>query len=372
MIYHYYLLGAGHAAQSPRKKNKGIPVNRLSALLAVPQLVAIMISAPFFSDALADTAAIAETDAIMARDGGTVRLRDYAVLTAPPAAFDKATTVRLLATSDKATDEDYRTSMVFLDSFRRLPNEIRVRVGANPPHIPLILSARMPKSFFDATPKNQRVIAWVQIDQGDMDHFEVLSYTFNDKDSTVEIQLPPWAFTNKRPRSNREFEAVVILGTGASSSQPDERDRKIELLRKDLDQERARVKALTAELDALRPRSPGAAIPVTEIMALPKRYLDKEIVIEGEWTTGGYGFRLHDSVSTFTLRSRETGAFAYCYFQPDRLDPDSRRILMAKSLGQTVRVRGYLRDPSKHTPTYTPFSGSVNSFAAFEVTKVEY
>lgn len=318
--------------------------------------------------AFADPVTPLQTEMLVTRDGGILQLRNYAVATIPSIAFTQATWVKLLATSDKDTDSEYRSSMVFFDSFRRLPYEIRLRVGATPPGVAITLTVPVPKEFIDQTPNNHQIMAWVQVDQGDMDHFEVAAYTFSDKDSTVVIQLPVWAFTNKRPTSNREFEAIVIVGTVASSSGLDEKDRKIELLSQELARERKKIQELTAELNALRPPSAGEAVSVTEIVAVPEKYLDKELVLEGLWLEGNFTFL--NPIDFFTLRAKDNNATVYCSFDKIKFDLDSRRILVAKLPLQTVRVRGYLRDAAKSTGGKTPGRGHPARFF-FDVIKVE-
>lgn len=110
-------------------------------------------------------------------------------------------------------------------------------------------------------------------------------------------------------------------------------------LKRELASERKKVKELTARLEAVHPPLEGKALPVDELVAVPERYLGKEVIVEGKLGSPAF-FR--GPGGHFVLKSRASLASIQCYFRREDLDPNSRRILAAKAPREEMRILGRL------------------------------
>ncbi|MFQ5960766.1 MAG: hypothetical protein ACE5MG_05175 [Candidatus Methylomirabilales bacterium] len=176
------------------------------------------------------------------------------------------------------------------------------------------------------------------------------------------------------------FAVLGVLATSCSHFQPQKEDSQIQSLEKQLraekrkrarlqrklTSERKKVKELTAQLEAVHPPLEGEALPVDELVAVPERYLGKDIIVEGKLGSPAF-FR--GPGGHFVLKSRASLASIQCYFRRKDLDPNSRRILAAKAPRQEMRILGRLLRAS------AGLSGQVGirsqSGYEFHVTKIE-
>ncbi len=110
-------------------------------------------------------------------------------------------------------------------------------------------------------------------------------------------------------------------------------------LQRELAIERERANDLTRKLRALTPPLEGEALPVSELIAVPENYLDKEVIIEGRLDHGPI---FTDSFGSLMIRDLSVTAAINCFFRPRDLDPAARRLLIAMKQHDKIRVVGRL------------------------------
>lgn len=142
--------------------------------------------------------------------------------------------------------------------------------------------------------------------------------------------------------------------------------KKTKELQTQLQAERKKVEELTAQLALVRPPLDGETLPVDELVAVPEKYVEKEIVVEGKLGTLPF-FR--GPGGHFILRSLESRASIQCYFERKKLDPASRRLLVATKPLDKLRVFGRLVRESNGIADQVGIRAK--SGFEFHVTKIE-
>ncbi|KRT70389.1 MAG: hypothetical protein XU15_C0005G0120 [candidate division NC10 bacterium CSP1-5] len=117
-------------------------------------------------------------------------------------------------------------------------------------------------------------------------------------------------------------------------------------LERELEVERKKVGELIGKIRTIQPPIEGQVLPVSELVAIPENYLDKEIIVEGSLY---YGPEFRDTVGHLIVRDLNSSAFAniHCYFRPRDLDPESRRLLVAMKQHAKIRMLGRLVNSSE-------------------------
>lgn len=169
-----------------------------------------------------------------------------------------------------------------------------------------------------------------------------------------------------RTKETKEKEKEEKSQVQSHQRELDAQKRKVKALKARLRKERKKVKALTVVLQAVHPPLEGEAFPVDELVAVPEKYLGKELIVEGKLGAPAY-FR--GPGGHFVLKSLGSMASIQCYFKKEDLDPNSRRILAAKSPRQEMRILGRLLEASGGLSSQIGIRSK--SGYEFHVTKIE-
>lgn len=142
-------------------------------------------------------------------------------------------------------------------------------------------------------------------------------------------------------RLNVVFVLILLSISGCASTgqqvKINEHQKKIQELEEALADERKMVKKVTEQLFTLRPPLTETALTIGEIIAVPEDYLNKEIVVKGVLISGT--LNLNNPIAMFSLREEHSNYSVLCFFETDKLDPASRRLLV-KNTGKTNWIRG--------------------------------
>jgi murein DD-endopeptidase MepM/ murein hydrolase activator NlpD len=151
---------------------------------------------------------------VIGPDGGILELDGFAEVQMPAGSFpgDQRVTAEVTATAETATDYD-ATAFMF-GATTRSPYEIRVNTGPQSPLQPVVARLTVPSELLELLDGSSeiQVLAQVFQDGGEevIDSFELFESIFDPSSQTVEVELPPAAFTNRR-RVDESYEAVILL-----------------------------------------------------------------------------------------------------------------------------------------------------------------
>ncbi len=149
---------------------------------------------------------------IISPQGGTITLDEYATVTFPASVFSSNNTITVSATSSPETEANYIHSGSIYKAGTRLPYEVRINSGYIKPATPFDIVLKVPDFFISTLHANAKIIVFAQIDQGDIDNFEVFPSTFDSITKTIRLTLSAVTFTETR-RLDKTYEAIVIVGT---------------------------------------------------------------------------------------------------------------------------------------------------------------
>jgi len=142
-----------------------------------------------------------------------VTLPGFATVTFPAGAFAAPQRVTVTATSDSATQVDFKASN--LSGVPPVSFEIRINTGGVAPATDPLVAILVPGEFLTALPANHVVAAFAQVLGGGEeelhDFFEPLASTLDPPTRMIQTPLPRLAFSNER-RADATFEAIVKVG----------------------------------------------------------------------------------------------------------------------------------------------------------------
>jgi len=154
--------------------------------------------------------------AVIPADGGTVTLGDRATVTFPSDAFASPQPVVLSATSNAETALDWQVSAEMFAAGARTAYELRLDTGTTRPQAGIRVVLDVPSDFAARVPADSEIQVFAQLFQdagGEaLDQFELFASVYSAAESTVTVELPAEAFTNRR-NARMTYEAVFLLAT---------------------------------------------------------------------------------------------------------------------------------------------------------------
>lgn len=116
-------------------------------------------------------------------------------------------------------------------------------------------------------------------------------------------------------------------------------DAQLHKLEQQLQQEKARNEKLSNEIQAILPPKAVKSTPISEIIALPELYVDKEIVLTGSLVSQVH---FEKDIGHFMIQGTSLNLSVHCYFRRDSLDQLSRRLIVTKEARNQIQVQGRL------------------------------
>lgn len=138
-----------------------------------------------------------------------------ATIELPEAAFSSPTRVSIRATEDPSTAAEFDLTAQMFAVTLRARQELRINTGQVAPSKTLPVVANLPRDLAARMQESDEPKAFVQVfqDGGDevLDSFEVIPSTYNPASKTLQFDLVPEMFTNRRT-SDETWEAVMVVG----------------------------------------------------------------------------------------------------------------------------------------------------------------
>ncbi len=132
-------------------------------------------------------------------------------------------------------------------------------------------------------------------------------------------------------------------------------EQQLHSMERQLQAEKTRNAKLSSEIQAILPPKTGQTVSVSEVIALPEQYANKDIVLEGLLLSEVY---FDKDIGRFVIHGTGRRHNMQCFFKRANLDQLSRRVLVSKLPNNRVVIQGRLASSddgfSKLTGSYFP------------------
>lgn len=154
------------------------------------------------------------SEGVVGKNGGVVKLGNFLSVFFPEKSLSNGTRVVLSTSMDRDIDLIFNETTLLFRGIERLPQEIRVNIGKQPPSSESV-SAELYTNEISDKLKTSHLSVFALIEQGGENEtpfmvFDKIEYSFNEKENKLKFYIPGVAF-NSIKSTDESYEAIVIF-----------------------------------------------------------------------------------------------------------------------------------------------------------------